>query len=371
MAKAIVYGVLLDRNALDWPGRNQLMTALSRHVPVVLLGRSTARGVASLRRRPTITRLESDLYFVDDALALRSTRLGRRCLWLSASIDGRWLRRALRDHGWNETLLWLTVNDRSLAWGVDSGNLVYDCMDPNFLPELQSEFDRDEFALARRARVVFASARTLHERMRGVNERTHLLPNAAPIPGPPVDELAALPDALAEATGPIVGYLGTVDWRFDPAPVEAAARQLPHALFAIVGRVNQDQEQRLTGLRALSNVVFCGQVSTAAGNACIDAFDVGIIPFLPGPISDAINPVKMWMYLAAGMPVVTTSIAECRDVTGVTAARDDDHFAAAVAAALSDRSDAAADARRAFASHNTWSDRAQTALQILRDEALL
>jgi glycosyltransferase involved in cell wall biosynthesis len=243
-------------------------------------------------------------------------------------------------------------------------------MDPNFIPAAQSQFDRDEFAIASRARIVFASARTLFDRMQTVNDQTYLLPNAAPS-SRAVDQVGHLPDALSQVAGPIVGYLGTVDWRFDPAPIAEAARALPHVTFAIVGRVNPDQEHRLALLHSMANVMFLGQVSASAGQACLQAFDLAVIPFLPGPTSDAINPVKMWTYLAAGLPVVSTWIAECRDVPGVVATRDGSEFTNAISDGLAGNSGSTADERRSYAERNTWDQRAAYALEVLRSHNLL
>jgi glycosyltransferase involved in cell wall biosynthesis len=366
---ALVFGVLLDNGETDWPGRNQLMIALSAHVPVILLERVPGpRGLLDLRR-PRLEMLAPNLYVLRSALAVRSSRMGRRIVRLAAVLDGRWLRAELRAHGFDDFRLWLTVADPVLARGTPGSKLIYDCMDPNFLPDVQAAFDRKELALGRRASLVFASAATLFDRMKAVNPKTYLLPNAAPRP----EQIAArgdLPNELRERAGPLVGYLGTVDWRFAPDPVAAAARALPAVTFAIVGRVNADQTSRVEVLTRLPNVVFCGPVSAAVGNACIAAFSVGIIPFEPSPTSDAINPVKMWMYLAAGLPVITTRLAECRNVPGVTVAEDDEQFVTAITTALAAPSAAAAE-RAAYASQQTWDDRAQAAFEIMRANGVL
>jgi hypothetical protein len=243
-------------------------------------------------------------------------------------------------------------------------------MDPNFLPHRQAEFDRDEFSLARRATVVFASARTLFERMSSVNPHTYLLPNAAPVRSDEADAEFTRPAGLAGRTGAVVGYLGTIDWRFDADHVKAAACAMPDVTFALVGRVNADQEEKVADLRALSNVVMPGQVDATEGDAYVGAFDVGIIPFTPSSMNDAINPVKMYMYLAAGLPVVSTWISECRENPFVEAARSPADFVDRVKASLVD--DSASVRRRVeYATNNTWTQRAAAAAQILSTHGLL
>jgi glycosyltransferase involved in cell wall biosynthesis len=374
MATSIVYGVLLSDAATDWPGRNRLMLALAaRHQPVVLLEqrKHTGMSVWLSFTRPVIDKVGPNLFVMRNAFMLRSSRLGRRLARLSAVLDAQWFHRALGDAGLDDYIYWLTVPDRRLIRGIGSDRLVYDCMDPNFLPAGQAEFDRTEFAIARTARVVFASAQTLYERMREVNAETYLLPNAAP-DGPGSTESAGLPTpALLNGRGPVAGYMGTIDWRFDADHVLAAATALPDVTFAMVGRINADQEANIAPLRALPNVVFAGQVDAREGAAYVANFDVGLIPFTPGPMNDAINPVKMFMYLAAGLPVVSTSIAECRANPFVSVADDPQAFADLVRTTLDDENAIEAGARRDFASANTWATRADAAVRILDEQGML
>src|SRR5690606_1310499 len=118
--------------------------------------------------------------------------------------------------------------------------------------------------------------------------------------------------ALVGRDVPVVGYMGTFDSRVDMALLLSAAEALPGLTFALPGRVNGDCEAVAGELRALPNVVMPGPVDFEEGESYAANFDVGLIPFRPGRIGDAINPVKMWMYLARGTPVVGTDTAEMR-----------------------------------------------------------
>lgn len=359
----VIYGVLFDEKLMEWPGRNQLMRSLARHTTVILLQESVRGRTLRLPQQPRIEPLDDGLMVVRNAMDARASRLGRRIPRAAALADGRWLRTALQRCDLRDPLLWLTVPDPRLALGVSASRLLYDCMDPNFLPTGQSDHDRRELALARRAKVVFASADSLYRRMLSVNPNTHLLNNAAPVTPPAA---GPRPVELHGRTGPVIGYLGTLDWRFDVEHVHSAALALPDFTFALVGRVNRDQEQRVAPLRGLPNVLLPGEVSLAEGDAWVNAFDVGLIPFVPGAMNDAINPVKMFMYLSVGLPVVSTNIAECRALSHVAAANSFETFAAAIARAVAEDNVVARDRRRKFAAENTWDTRAREAVDILR-----
>lgn len=361
----IVYGVLLDDELMDWPGRNQLMRSIADHTTVVLLQAAPSR--SRWPRRPHLDRLDDNLVVVRCAMDARHGRIGRKIPRISSLLDGGWLRSELERNALRDPLLWLTVPDPRLAMSFPDRSLIYDCMDPNFLAGGNADHDRRELPLARRARLVFASAGALLDRMAQVNPRSYLLPNAAPLRPP---SGGPRPAALTGRTGPVVGYLGTIDWRFDAEHVLQAARHLPEVTFAVVGRVNPDQEPRIAELRRESNVLFPGQVGLAEGDAWVSAFDLALIPFVPGQMNDCINPVKMFMYLSAGLPVVATDVAECRSNPLVETTSDASSFGPAIRRQLTEDNARKQAERRSYAAQNTWDTRAIQAIEILREQGM-
>lgn len=352
------------------PARQRyLMEAMSAHCQVVFLNGPSLDGRWIEARRPRAERLSDRLTVVHDSFCFRFSRLGRKIRPLSAVLDGAWLRRLLTEQGVDDYLFWVAAAQPAVLPGMRHRHLIYDCIDPCFIKAMQPRFDRAEMYLARRASVVFCTAESLLERMMRVNSQAHLLPNAcsleeyAPQSGPSIP----MPGLLRGRTKPVIGYMGTVDWRVDTATLIAAAKRLPQFTFAIVGRINNDRREDAASLRSLPNVVVPGPVSLEEGRAYAAAFDVGIIPFLPGPIADAINPVKMYMYLAGGKPVVSTWCRECRNHEPlVRAARTPEEFAAALERAAAENGAEDVARRVEFARRNTWKDRADSAVAILR-----
>ena len=359
----------------DSLGRQWMLTdALSRHVPVINLALPDSREMSLRPPRPMVERVSPTYTVIRNAFALRGSRGWRRLGKIGSGIDGRRINGILREMGYDQYVLWVSAVVPHLLDSLKLDRLVYDCIDPCFTPEGQADHDAVEFALARRAKLVFATAESLHERMAAVNPNTHLLPNAAPGPEFLPENLArvARPDSLHGLPGPVVGYLGTVDWRFDAETVTAAAKALPDFTFCIVGRINADQEARIAGLRQLPNTIFPGAVSHEEGIAYTAHCDVAIIPFLPGPIGDAINPCKMYMYMMAGKPVVSTWTRECaRHAPYVKAARTAEGFTQAIKSAASGDTPELRGARTRFALQNRWEDRAATATDILAGVGLL
>ena len=117
-------------------------------------------------------------------------------------------------------------------------------------------------------------------------------------------------------------------------------------------------------------MILTGQVGYEEGHAYNLAFDVGLIPFTPTPMNDAINSVKMFMYLMAGKPIVSTWVEECRRNPFVMAAQDTDEFANAIRRAVEDVSAVKAQERIEYALANTWEHRAETAIQKLTEHGM-
>ncbi len=347
----------------DFPARQCMLTrALSRYCRMIYL----ECGAPSARARlfPWAENISPEVTIVRDAMRLRHSRLGKRSRWLAAWVDGQRLSQLLGLLGAKDYLYWVSTNDPMLLVGMQTDRLVYDCIDPCFDPRFQAQADHRERQIAARSKHVFATAEALVERMKTMHDSVTLLPNGGP-DTPFREQAAERPVSLKGRHGRVVGYMGTLDWRFDPGAVMAAAEVLPHVTFCLVGRVNAEQAAAVSLLKKRNNVIVTGAVSVAEGKAYMAAFDVGLIPFVPGAMNDAINPCKMYMYLWAGMPVVATDIRECRrHAPHVLTADENSPLVKRIEEALSEPQ-ANRERRRLFAAENSWDQRARQAMSVL------
>ena len=62
----------------------------------------------------------------------------------------------------------------------------------------------------------------------------------------------------------------------------------------------------------MPNVRFTGRVSRDVGAAAVNRYDVLLIPFVVNEAIHAVNPLKLWEYLATGKPVVSTPMDAVR-----------------------------------------------------------
>lgn len=106
---------------------------------------------------------------------------------------------------------------------------------------------------------------------------------------------------------PAVGYIGTVQERFDLDLLEYLAEKNQDKKFIIVGPVWHEVEDRVENLKAkYNNVEFTGRKTYQESPEILTKFNVAIIPHKVDSFIKTTNPMKMYEYLAAGLPVVST-----------------------------------------------------------------
>jgi UDP-galactopyranose mutase len=261
---------------------------------------------------------------------------------LSAGDEAR-LQRALldammREERVHDFLLWYyTPMARAFTDHLEPRLVVYDCMDelslfkgaPPELLELEQE-------LLERADVVFTGGWSLYEAKRRRHPNVHGVPSSVD-----VGHFAAARPGLAEPADqaslprPRLGFFGVIDERLDIALLAGAARARPEWQFVMLGPVVKVDPAELP--RA-ANIHYLGGKSYAELPAYVGGWDVALLPFARNDSTRFISPTKTPEYLAAGRPVVSTSIRDVVRPYGeeglVRIADDVDTFVAAADAAM-------------------------------------
>ena len=164
---------------------------------------------------------------------------------------------------------------------------------------------------------------------------------------------------------PVVGYLGTADNRIDIDLVEYCVRTMPDVTFQFVGDVNKPNLTKR--LSVYPNVVFTPPHQPAQLPPLLAGMTAAMIPFVCNKHTYTIYPLKINEYLAAGLPVVSTSFSILDDFEGVVELADTpETFAQALRRALADTSPARIDGRINMARNNSWAKRAEEFEAVLR-----
>ncbi len=173
--------------------------------------------------------------------------------------------------------------------------------------------------------------------------------------GADVRHFAGKTTAPPDLTGiprPRILYVGAIEEWFDPTIVKTIAEALPDVSIILIGRATID----LKPLLAYSNIHYLGPRPYDQVAAYCQASDVGIIPFKQNRLVDSVCPIKMFEYMAAGLPVVATSWRELRLFNSpVRLVEKKEGWPMEIRAALTAADDPSR--YRAYAEQNSWEAR--------------
>ncbi len=280
------------------------------------------------------------------------------------------LRRAMRLCRISEPILWLFRPEMADVPGrYGERLLIYHIVDEylgyaDFGAERANDIRRRERELIDRADLVLVTSRELLESKGGINPNTHWVPNGVAYQRfADVTASNAEPRELEGLPRPRIGYVGAINDKIDAHLLLQVAKAYAQASIVLVGPMrvlSEDVARAIGALRTMPNVHFVGRVSAERVPLLVAGCDVGLLPYQRNAWTRNIHPLKMYEYLACGLPVVSTDIPAVHDEEGVIYIADDSEaFVSAIARALSDNSEALARIRQARASRNTWRHRVE------------
>jgi hypothetical protein len=283
---------------------------------------------------------------------------------------------AFREIGqaWHYVLTW---NARRYLPAIERPHILYDYVDDiDAFHGNHAAMRKDHRRLLARAEVVLATAHVLHEEVLRARPDALLVANGVEYEhfararhesrGDPPAELAP----VVARGRPIVGYHGALARWFDYDLVAEVARRRPDLSFVLIGP-DFDFSLRDNSLPALPNVTWLGARPYAELPRYLAWLDVGIIPFRKSAVTHATSPIKLFEYMAAGIPVVISPMAESMQQSQAIVADTPEAWGATLDRAIKLGRDEAFRAALEFtARSNTWEMRAEQVLSTLEERAL-
>lgn len=188
--------------------------------------------------------------------------------------------------------------------------VVYDCMDELSLfqgahPALL-DYEAQLFNLAD---VVFTGGQNLYEYKKTKHSNVHAFPSSIEFDhfhkaraqnlNPPLDQ--------REILGPKLGYYGVIDERMDLSLLDGVAQARPDWQIILLGPTIKIDPAELP---CRPNLHYLGQKRYQELPDYLSQWEVALLPFAKNDSTRFISPTKTPEYLAAGIPVVSTSITD-------------------------------------------------------------
>jgi glycosyltransferase involved in cell wall biosynthesis len=186
---------------------------------------------------------------------------------------------------------------------------VYDCMDElsafrGAPPALQQR----EAQLFKLANLVFTGGQSLYEAKRHQHPSVYAFPSSIDANHfSQARELSDDPGDQASIPHPRLGFYGVIDERMDLDLVDGIAEAHPDWHLVLIGPVVKIDP---AALPQRSNIHYLGGKSYVELPRYLAGWDVALLPFARNESTRFISPTKTPEYLAAGKPVVSTSIRD-------------------------------------------------------------
>jgi UDP-galactopyranose mutase len=264
----------------------------------------------------------------------------------------------LHTHGISDYLLWY-YTPMALAFTdhLTPVTVVYDCMDelaafkgaPAILKHLEAE-------LMDRADLVLTGGQSLYEAKRHQHRNIHPFPSSVDVGHfGRARRISNDPPDQATIPHPRLGFFGVIDERMDIALLDGVAAARPDWQIVMLGPVVKIDP---ASLPQRPNIHYLGSKSYDELPRYLAGWDVALLPFARNEATRFISPTKTPEYMAAGKPVVSTSIRDVVRPYGqqglVRIADQVPAFVQACAAALAEDAATRITQADAFLAHTSW-----------------
>jgi len=319
------FGHILYLAPIDWhfirQRPQQLALLLSKNHRLIYTSPRTIFGMRKLKKQGGISSLRK---------ALRVERINERLVVFAPQILPEHnfvslkkfnqilfrfqIQRFIQKNEIEISVLW--IGHPRFAYFVDifKRSLVcYDCMDNwaefSYAPRVKELIQSQEVYLISKAHIVFTSSLFLFERIQKNKKEVYLIPNGVDIEhfSKAVRYHLPTPQDIEDLKKPLIGYIGAVAEWLDLELITFLAEKRRDYNFVFIGPI---ESAGISNSLRLSNVYFLGFKPYESLPAYLQHIDIFILPFKIGRLSQSVDPVKAYEYLAAGREIVATHMPE-------------------------------------------------------------
>ena len=160
-----------------------------------------------------------------------------------------------------------------------------------------------EKRIAKNSDILFSTSMFLAEKLKRITGRKVIIIEN----GVDFDKFSSsfsLIDKLSHIPSPKIGFVGGIKSKLDFELLFNFSRLNPDISLVLIGPVPPENNHSLKTLLALPNVYEVGGIDYEEVPDYMKSIDIGILPYKKIEYNEAVSPLKMFEYLASGIPVV-------------------------------------------------------------------
>lgn len=356
-----------------WGSRQQIMLRfansgdrvlfIERQVSVEHLLRDPAllrRKLSRWRDAPLVER-SSNLWTWCPSLMLPGRYYARLLNQLGQCLLARQVKPVLQALNFTQPILWLyPPHSAPLLHKFRESCSVYHCIDRFSGTQKglkRSIMEKEEIQLLHGADIVFTHSRGLQEKYTRYTLRpVKLIPSAVDI-----DHFQSTSDVhpdICKIPHPRIGIMGTFDGRLDTELLQTLINEHPEWHFVFIGQIRPGRTN-LARLLHQGNVHYLGARPYQELPVLLNGLDLFLIPYKNNELTQYINPLKLYEYLAVGKPIVSVPLPEIMAFSPLVSIADPEHFSDQMVNTLMSDTPESRQARREIAQPHSWDARLQ------------
>lgn len=247
-------------------------------------------------------------------------------------LSERWRRRGVRRlakrSGFHDVLVWAYHPDAvTFLKKLDYRFLLYDCVDQYRAFPAYSEQGRREQIIDREARLlkmadaVITTSKPLYDEKLSANKNTFLVENVADFAhfNRAVDDNFQVSPLLKKIKRPRIGFVGALDDYKVDFPILAKIAELrPEWSLVLVGpKAEGHTSEGMALLAGHKNIKMLGMRPREILPAIVKGFDAAIIPYKLNDYTNYCFPLKVYEFMALGIPTITSKLPALAGLEGL------------------------------------------------------
>jgi len=198
---------------------------------------------------------------------------------------------------------------------ANPGLIIYDCMDElSCFKNAPAALKENEAKLIEKADIMFTGGHSLYNAKKHLHENVHAFPSSIDKEHFFTARARSVEEEVHEnIPHPRFGFYGVIDERFNLDLLAEIATKKPEWSFVLIGPIVKISEDSIP---SLANIYYLGGKSYKDLPDYLSEWDVAIMPFALNEATRFISPTKTPEFLAAGKPVISTSITDVVDLYG-------------------------------------------------------